>query len=162
MKSPKTDLVHRRSYYQRNREKVKALAHERYLQNITRIKQCEKNRYLAKRFGSTQARRVYGRRKHQKGRALTPAERVRNSRLRHLPETTLYRIRKIRAIGNRCACCGVSEWWNLTVDHIVPLTRGGTDDPTNLQILCHGCNTSKSAGERCQLLHNIVVPQDKR
>jgi 5-methylcytosine-specific restriction endonuclease McrA len=33
----------------------------------------------------------------------------------------------------------------LEVDHIVPVSRGGTNDPHNLQILCRNCNQLKSA-----------------
>ena len=31
----------------------------------------------------------------------------------------------------------------LQVDHIVPRSRGGTDDPDNLQALCYSCNSMK-------------------
>ena len=33
------------------------------------------------------------------------------------------------------------------VDHIVPLTQGGTDDESNLQSLCHECHKIKTARE---------------
>jgi hypothetical protein len=33
------------------------------------------------------------------------------------------------------------------VDHIVPKSTGGTDDPENLQALCWLCNTNKGAGD---------------
>lgn len=33
----------------------------------------------------------------------------------------------------------------LEVDHIVPVSRGGTNDPHNLQTLCRNCNHLKSA-----------------
>lgn len=33
----------------------------------------------------------------------------------------------------------------LAVDHIVPLANGGTNDPTNLQLLCRRCNSKKGA-----------------
>lgn len=43
------------------------------------------------------------------------------------------------------------------IDHIVPLHLGGTNDPTNLQILCGKCNKSKGASQgqttRKQLLY---------
>lgn len=41
----------------------------------------------------------------------------------------------------QCVVCGTSE--NLTVDHIVPKSKGGTDDFENLQVMCHKHNTSK-------------------
>lgn len=32
---------------------------------------------------------------------------------------------------------------DLTVDHIVPLSQGGTNDHSNLQVLCRPCNSAK-------------------
>jgi hypothetical protein len=31
----------------------------------------------------------------------------------------------------------------FSVDHIVPLSRGGTSDPDNLALCCQGCNNKK-------------------
>ena len=44
--------------------------------------------------------------------------------------------------GNRCLCCGVTGVV-LEADHVVPLTRGGSDDIGNIQPLCGVCNRSK-------------------
>jgi 5-methylcytosine-specific restriction protein A len=33
------------------------------------------------------------------------------------------------------------------VDHIVPLSRGGTHEPDNLQALCRACHSAKTATE---------------
>ena len=44
----------------------------------------------------------------------------------------------------RCELCGISaDVRALEVDHIVPRTRGGTDDLDNLQALCYRCNAMK-------------------
>jgi 5-methylcytosine-specific restriction endonuclease McrA len=43
---------------------------------------------------------------------------------------------------NRCKICHSTE--NLTVDHIVPLIKGGADKLENLQCLCRKCNGYKS------------------
>jgi 5-methylcytosine-specific restriction protein A len=40
--------------------------------------------------------------------------------------------RKVRA--SVCCRCGTTE--DLTVDHIIPKSMGGTDDPSNLRTLC--------------------------
>lgn len=34
------------------------------------------------------------------------------------------------------------------VDHKLPLFKGGTDDPDNLQVLCEPCHTTKTVEER--------------
>lgn len=45
----------------------------------------------------------------------------------------------------RCAHPGCAEVANLTVDHIKPLSRGGSDDIANLQFLCRSHNSAKGA-----------------
>ena len=32
----------------------------------------------------------------------------------------------------------------LHFDHIIPLEKGGTNDPTNFQLLCANCNLTKN------------------
>jgi len=44
--------------------------------------------------------------------------------------------------GNRCICCGLEV--KLTVDHIIPLSRGGSNCIDNIQPLCKNCNSSKN------------------
>lgn len=45
----------------------------------------------------------------------------------------------------RCAAfwCAVELSGDYHVDHIVALSRGGSNDPTNIQLLCPSCNLSK-------------------
>lgn len=44
--------------------------------------------------------------------------------------------------GWRCLACGSTE--DLTVDHVVPKSMGGTGSLTNLQTLCKPCNLAKA------------------
>lgn len=53
-----------------------------------------------------------------------------------------------------CASCGadLSGMYQLSefhVDHLIPLAKGGCNDPSNLQLLCDKCNLSK--GSRIQI-----------
>jgi hypothetical protein len=41
----------------------------------------------------------------------------------------------------QCVFCGGHR--RLTVDHVIPVSRGGTDDLDNLQTACWSCNSSK-------------------
>ncbi len=51
-----------------------------------------------------------------------------------------------RKYDYRCLCCGKREPdISLTVDHVVPLDKGGANDITNLQPLCGECNSRKGA-----------------
>lgn len=58
----------------------------------------------------------------------------------------------IRRTKPPCALCGEPIDYHLpsphpdsfTIDHIVPLTRGGTDEPSNIQTAHRRCNLAKS------------------
>lgn len=51
---------------------------------------------------------------------------------------------KIASLGNKCQLCNVSgKEVKMTIDHIIPVSRGGTNHIDNLQPLCLPCNKSK-------------------
>ena len=58
-----------------------------------------------------------------------------------------------------CGGCGVRfEKRNMTVDHIVPRTHGGTDHLENLWLLCGACNSSKGTLSQEQFLRKRMKP----
>lgn len=59
-----------------------------------------------------------------------------------VPESTRYHVLKR---DRRCQLCGAGpDEAVLQIDHIVPRSRGGTNDLDNLQVLCATCNRGKS------------------
>lgn len=45
--------------------------------------------------------------------------------------------------GYACRNCGALD--SLSIDHIIPWSHGGSNNPDNLQTLCLSCNSSKGA-----------------
>lgn len=45
--------------------------------------------------------------------------------------------------GAVCACCGTPD--RLCIDHVIPVSRGGSCEIENLQPLCFTCNARKGA-----------------
>jgi 5-methylcytosine-specific restriction endonuclease McrA len=41
------------------------------------------------------------------------------------------------------------------IDHVVPLARGGSNDPSNLQLLCRSCNSHKAARDPVEFARSI-------
>lgn len=54
------------------------------------------------------------------------------------------RRKALRGVKACEKCCGPGPF---EVDHIIPRHLGGSNDPDNLQALCHSCHAAKSASE---------------
>jgi len=158
-----------------NRAKANAASAEYYRTNITAAKAANRARYLAQREARLAYRRQYYAdnratilaNEQKRGLRLKSeiSERLKRHR-RANPE--LYRARenskrarRARAPGkftrqdisrimflqrNRCAYCPADLKRNAWhVDHIEPIARGGSNFPSNLQMLCAPCNMAKRA-----------------
>lgn len=73
---------------------------------------------------------------------------------KHLSEGELWRFKTHKHVlfgiqEGKCAGCQVTfHFRNMTIDHITPRSREGTDHIKNLQLLCGACNSTK--GDRTQ------------
>lgn len=68
----------------------------------------------------------------------------RRNRRRAEGRTTLKDWQEIlRQNGYRCVYCGAQE--HLTMDHVIPLCRGGTNYPSNIVPACNFCNCQKNS-----------------
>ena len=55
-------------------------------------------------------------------------------------------------------CIILFPFRNMTIDHIIPRSKGGTDHVENLQLLCGACNSKK--GEN-SMEHLLVVLREE-
>lgn len=54
------------------------------------------------------------------------------------------RYEVLRRASDRCELCGISrQEIQIDVDHVVPRSKGGSNDLSNLQALCRTCNAQK-------------------
>ena len=47
----------------------------------------------------------------------------------------------LKKFNYKCFQCGATK--HLAIDHINPYSKGGSDNPENLQVLCRSCNSKK-------------------
>ena len=78
------------------------------------------------------------------------------------PEYREYKARLYEKQGGACIGCQLGlPMRNLTIDHIVPRSKGGTDEYENLQLLCNACNVLKGNKSQETFLEILgkVLPQ---
>ena len=70
-----------------------------------------------------------------------------------------YRTHKHTLYGKQEGLCNGCRtqfpFRNMTVDHIVPQSQGGTDHEDNLQLLCGACNSTKGQSTQADLISRL-------
>jgi predicted RNase H-like nuclease (RuvC/YqgF family) len=76
-----------------------------------------------------------------------------------IPVSKLMRQLVLERDNYTCLACGTKK--NLTLDHIIPRSRGGSNDINNLQVLCKHCNLAKGVNQ-VDYRNNKVEPLIKK
>lgn len=63
----------------------------------------------------------------------------------------------LKSAKGKCYYCGCKG--KLTIDHIIPLARGGTHEKSNLLAACNRCNSSKGARDPIKFAqqHGLLI-----
>ncbi|WP_416915390.1 MAG: HIT domain-containing protein [Roseicyclus sp.] len=73
------------------------------------------------------------------------------------------RYEVLKRAKHRCELCGAHETQAaLHVDHIVPRSKGGSDDLSNFQALCVSCNTSKRDRDATDFRQVVASYQERQ
>lgn len=97
-------------------------------------------------FRKRNNKRGYDWKKTPKGKASAQsASSTRRARLKGavVSDNALAQEKEFRLSMSECASCGAKE--GLSLDHIIPLVKGGSHSPDNWQCLCISCNSAKGA-----------------
>lgn len=128
-------------YYQKNKERRKKESREYYRANndkTTKYYQDNKQRFADNQKRTQLIRR---RRKPEKHRSYSAKRRTQKTEAGG-SFTAAEWVDLCRQYGWKCLACGRSNR-KLTVDHIIPISRGGGSNISNIQPLCKPCNSSK-------------------
>jgi 5-methylcytosine-specific restriction endonuclease McrA len=105
----------------------------------------EKKRTKSLEFGRSEKGReinnisVSKYRKTEKGKATSKKQKYMRRALGEITQETIMRIQK----ENNCYYCGKECKEDKTIDHKIPVKKGGTNHENNLVVACRSCNCSK-------------------
>lgn len=136
-----------KEYWNKNAELLRAKKREYYKNNQERIK-AQKRTYFQKNKDTIKKKRK------ENGWKYNDKARIQSSKRRALKRSaegnyTLSDVQRLMFLQhNQCAECKKEITFakknNFHVDHIIPLSKGGSNWPDNLQLLCVFCNCSKN------------------
>jgi 5-methylcytosine-specific restriction endonuclease McrA len=120
--NPERAKANRKAYYEAHKEEAKRAA------RLWRCNNAERNRFNSSLW-----------KKNNPDEVRVMASKRRALKINVEGEFT---ASEFLALGSMCLCCGRSDV-PMTADHVIPLTKGGSNNIDNIQPLCGPCNSTK-------------------
>lgn len=131
-----------RQYKIKNRDKVHASARLYTSKNSKKI-----NQYSCEYYKANRERKIKLGRKYRAEHPNKNSEYSQNRRARKIGNGGIITEKEWKELqekyGNKCLCCG-RKGIKLSLDHIIPLSKGGKHIIENAQPLCIPCNSRKN------------------
>lgn len=131
-----------------NPDRSREIKREWELRNKDRVVAKSANRYKQKRDSIRRQQREYEKNNPEK-------KRIRSQRRRTSVRSAdgVYSDKDIRILyetqNARCGYCGILIYWGVSrdihIDHIHPLSKGGSNWPNNFILTCESCNLGKGS-----------------
>jgi 5-methylcytosine-specific restriction endonuclease McrA len=136
--------VANRTYYLKRAERAREVARERYARQRDEIL-AKTHKYRAENPDAS--REVCKRWRAKNPEASRRLARERHARLKGAPNIEkIDRAYVFAREGGRCHICGKKIQNDITLDHLVPLSKGGDHTHANLRIAHRACNSSRGDG----------------
>lgn len=128
-----------RQWKRRNRERCRENLRKWQRENPERRYELRAAHYAAHKEEAKAYRRAWRKTHPIEHRSQSREYRLRKLGLGRLTDADWAEV--IAKYGDRCLCCGTRK--RITVDHVVPLSKGGANAKHNVQPLCLPCNSRK-------------------
>lgn len=144
----------RRAYIAANRERIRERRRAYYAENMKkrfeynathkgRAAENSRAHYIANKARILEQRRAYAAANKEAIRAKHHRRRARKVHAEGT-HTAADIKRQYKAQKGRCYYCHIKVGDKFHADHVIPLSRGGSDGPENIVVTCPACNVSKN------------------